>query len=206
VINILACLSDSPQSIGRSFCACKALFRHTEAVWRAAVRRRWPDWAAGGPSVGDEYDGVAANWWRRQFELLELREAEPTALADPRDVRATEVVVNERHRSILVEWLCEVSTRQGGCRRRAGGARLVATPAAPRFLMPSMRLLHSHTYQQVAYDWHLESARRTPRWPTPRAPRTLSGGKEWRTLSRSRAQRFFVLNTEATRTCGPKGV
>lgn len=89
---------------------CSGLAALKELAWRSATFRRWPEWAA-----------IAAEpsaQWRRQYELLQLREAEAGALPSVAAVRKTQQSVTERHRSILTEWLCEVRGPPGLQRSR----------------------------------------------------------------------------------------
>ena len=114
---------------------CRGLAALKEHAWRSATFRRWPKWAA----IASEPSAQ----WRRQYELLQLREAEAGALPSVAAVRKTQQSVTERHRSILTEWLCEVR-RQSGLQRRLGGRCMIGT----NVLMPPL---------QVSFDWELES-------------------------------------------------
>ncbi|PSC71048.1 chitin deacetylase-like isoform e [Micractinium conductrix] len=91
-------------------CRCKCMgesvvggYTRDEATGQctAMVTRRWPAWSAIAAEPGAQ--------WRRQYELLSLREAEAVCLPSVAAVRKTQQQVTERHRSILTEWLCEVS-------------------------------------------------------------------------------------------------
>jgi hypothetical protein len=86
--------------LARALCTCRALARVGFQAWRAACYRRWPAWA----SVAEEPHAD----WRRTYELLLLRESERHVVTDVAAVRKQQNVVTERHRAILVEWLCEV--------------------------------------------------------------------------------------------------
>ncbi|KAL4452109.1 hypothetical protein ABPG75_007771 [Micractinium tetrahymenae] len=89
------------QAIASSLSSCRALHAQSAAVWQAACSRRWPQWAAIAAEPGAQ--------WRRQYELLSLREAEAGCLPSVAAIRKVQKSVTERHRSILTEWLCEVS-------------------------------------------------------------------------------------------------
>lgn len=91
-----------PRDLGRSICACKTFSRVSQQSWRAACFRRWPRWSA---IAGTEHGAL----WRRQYELLGLREAETGILPNLQEIRRLQQAVTSRHRSILTEWLCEVS-------------------------------------------------------------------------------------------------
>ena len=98
------------KDIGRLVCASQGLHRLSQLGWRAACFRRWPRWSA---IAGTE--GHAA-LWRRQYELLGLREAEVGILPDVAAIRRLQQSITARHRAILTEWLCEV----GLCRPSNG--------------------------------------------------------------------------------------
>lgn len=86
--------------LGRALCTCRAMASIGSQAWRAACYRRWPAWAP----IADEADTK----WRRIYELLLLRDSEKSAVTEVAAVKNRQSVVNERHRAILAEWLCEV--------------------------------------------------------------------------------------------------
>ncbi len=90
---------DSPD-ICRAICTCRAFALMSEDIWRAACELRWPGWAA----VAN-VPGVA---WRRQFELLSLREREAGIIPDVAVIMRTQSLVRPYHRAVLTEWLAEV--------------------------------------------------------------------------------------------------
>ncbi|KAI3438015.1 hypothetical protein D9Q98_000458 [Chlorella vulgaris] len=89
------------KDLASALSSCRGLEALKEAAWRAACFRRWSEWS--------EIASEPATQWRRQYELLSLREAEAGCLPSVDAVRKVQQTVTERHRSILVEWLCEVS-------------------------------------------------------------------------------------------------
>lgn len=116
------------QAIASSLSCCRSLHAQSAAVWQASCSRRWPQWAAIAAEPGAQ--------WRRQYELLLLREAEAACLPSVAAIRKVQKSVTERHRSILAEWLCEVS-------RRGGGGSCMVPPASslPTSLPPPAGLL-----------------------------------------------------------------
>jgi F-box domain len=97
-VEVLSFLSHP--DLARALCTSRALARIGFQAWRAACYRRWPAWA----SIADESEAD----WQRTYELLLLRESERDAIPDVAAVRKQQNMVTERHRTILVEWLCEV--------------------------------------------------------------------------------------------------
>lgn len=91
----------SARDLASALSSCRGLGALREQAWRAACFGRWPEWSA----IAAE----PAAQWRRQYELLSLREAESGCLPTVATVRKVQRNVTERHRSILTEWLCEVS-------------------------------------------------------------------------------------------------
>ncbi|KAL4437486.1 hypothetical protein ABPG77_003467 [Micractinium sp. CCAP 211/92] len=89
------------QAIASSVSSCRSLHAHSAAIWQAACFKRWPQWSAIAAEPGAQ--------WRRQYELLSLREAEAGCLPSVAAIRKVQKGVTERHRNILTEWLCEVS-------------------------------------------------------------------------------------------------
>lgn len=71
-----------------------------ENAWQYACARRWPAWY--------QIARAPDTQWRRQYELLELRERELTSLLKAPAILQMQNVVNARHRTVLTEWLAEV--------------------------------------------------------------------------------------------------
>lgn len=113
----------SARDLASAVSSCRALHALQSQAWRAACHRRWPEWAAIAAEPGAQ--------WRRQYELLSLREAEAACLPSVAAVRKVQQNVTERHRSILTEWLCEVRGGQG------------EGPAARAAMIPCQRLSHA---------------------------------------------------------------
>ena len=88
------------KDLGRIACVCKSFAGLREQVWKGACRKRWPAWfhLAQAPETQ----------WRRQYELLELRERERAAVPNVATIHKLQRVVNSRHRTVLTEWLAEV--------------------------------------------------------------------------------------------------
>ena len=97
-IGVIARLDSS--DICRAICTCRAFALMSEDVWRAACELRWPAWAALA-----NVPGVA---WRRQFELLSLREREVGMIPDVAIILRTQSLLKPYHRAVLTEWLAEV--------------------------------------------------------------------------------------------------
>ena len=98
-ILVLARLSAA--EIGRALCASRAFASVSEDVWRAACELRWPRWTAAAT--------VPGVCWKRQYEMLELRERELGTAADVLAITRTQTVIRPHHRTVLTEWLAEVS-------------------------------------------------------------------------------------------------
>ena len=98
--DVLSFLSQA--DLGRALCTCRALAGISQDAWRAACYRRWSGW----PAIAEEPEAQ----WRRVYELLDLRETEQAIVIDLGALRKRQTVINERHRAILTEWLCEVRT------------------------------------------------------------------------------------------------
>lgn len=127
------------RDLAAALSSCSSLSALGPHAWRAACFNRWPAWAAVAA-------GEAGPQWRRQYELLSLREAEAGCLPSPAAVLRLQRNVTERHRSILTEWLCEVRAGRGAGRR---GRSHGHGPLAPTFTPPPP--------PQVSFDWELES-------------------------------------------------
>ena len=81
----------------------KKFFGLREDAWQYACERRWPVWY--------QIARAPDTQWRRQYELLELRERELTSILKAAAILKPQNVVNARHRTVLTEWLAEVSTK-----------------------------------------------------------------------------------------------
>ena len=92
------------KDIGRAVCATQVFANVRESVWRSACERRWPAWSQVAASADTQ--------WKRQYELLELREKEVDAVPCVQAINKLQKVVNPRHRMVLTEWLAEVGIRQ----------------------------------------------------------------------------------------------
>ena len=90
------------KDIGRAVCSTQVLANVRESVWRAACERRWPVWS--------QVAAAADTHWKRQYELLELREKELEAVPCVQAINKLQTEVNPRHRMVLTEWLAEVTT------------------------------------------------------------------------------------------------
>ena len=87
---------DLGQVIGQS----SKFFRLRENAWQYACARRWPAWY--------QIARAPDTQWRRQYELLELRERELASTLKKPAILQLQTVVNARHRTVLTEWLAEV--------------------------------------------------------------------------------------------------
>lgn len=92
------------QDLARALCTCKAFSRLQQPVWQAACFKRWNKWSS--------YLDPASHW-RRQYELLCLRELAEQTVADVGQIRNAQQFVSDRHRAVLVEWMCEVRGSAG---------------------------------------------------------------------------------------------
>ena len=88
------------KDIGRAVCATQVFANVRDSVWRSACERRWPAWSQVAASADTQ--------WKRQYELLELREKEVDAVPCVQAINKLQKVVNPRHRMVLTEWLAEV--------------------------------------------------------------------------------------------------
>ncbi|KAL6779622.1 hypothetical protein ACKKBG_A13050 [Auxenochlorella protothecoides x Auxenochlorella symbiontica] len=88
------------QDLARALCTCKAFSRLQQPVWQAACFKRWNKWSS--------YLDPASHW-RRQYELLCLRELAEQTVADVGQIRNAQQFVSDRHRAVLVEWMCEIA-------------------------------------------------------------------------------------------------
>lgn len=98
LMEILAHLKD--RDLGVALCVGRRFFACKEAVWREACAKRWPTWHA--VARGSELP------WRRQYEMLSLRERELLVLPNLAGIQKKQTVVNAQNRAVLTEWLAEV--------------------------------------------------------------------------------------------------
>jgi hypothetical protein len=148
-----------PSDLGRALCVSRSFASLSDEAWRASCYRRWPGWAA----LAEQAQ------WRRQFELLSLRESEVPA--DTEAIRKLQKNVGEGHRTILTSWLCEVRRASDpGSRPK----RLHASfrPAAGIITLLPLQGQYKSSFQwaratfepfpsscpQVSFDWSLDSA------------------------------------------------
>ncbi|CAK0784974.1 hypothetical protein CVIRNUC_008179 [Coccomyxa viridis] len=99
LVEILSHLSD--RDLGAALCSSQRFTVLREQVWRAVCARRWPQWFA--------VVKVTQVPWRRQAELLSLRERELVVQPNQRAIQKTQTVVTPNNRAVLAEWLAEVS-------------------------------------------------------------------------------------------------
>ena len=95
------CRLHDAKDLGKIFCVSKKFSSLTETAWMYACAKRWPQW--------HEIARAPDTQWRRQYELLELRERELAAVPSVPAIVKLQTCVNARHRTILMEWLAEVS-------------------------------------------------------------------------------------------------
>ena len=108
------------KDIGRAVCATQVFANVRDSVWRSACERRWPAWSQVAASADTQ--------WKRQYELLELREKEVDAVPCVQAINKLQKVVNPRHRMVLTEWLAEVCTPLVASCKPAVGTGSVANP------------------------------------------------------------------------------
>ena len=99
LVEILSHLSD--RDLGAALCSSQRFTVLREQVWRAVCARRWPQWFA--------VVKVTQVPWRRQAELLSLRERELVVQPNQRAIQKTQTVVTPNNRAVLAEWLAEVA-------------------------------------------------------------------------------------------------
>ena len=95
---------DSPFDIARAICCCKAFANIQDDIWKLACCKRWPFWA--------KVATAASTKWKRQYEILELRDKELLAVPSVPAITRLQTCVTPKHRMVLTEWLAEV--RDGG--------------------------------------------------------------------------------------------
>lgn len=170
IVDILGLLP--ARDLAAALCSCASLSALGPHAWQRACQNRWPAWAA----IAAEPEAQ----WRRQYELLSLREAEAGCLPSVAAVRRTQQSVTERHRAILTEWLCEV--RAGG--RAAGGGGLMPCMVAQQRLWRRPRRSPStgiSTARSCSRPW--------PTWTTSWS------GRPWGPSPGARAPNVQVLQT-----------
>lgn len=98
---LIEVLSHLPErSLGMALSSCKRFHACKEPVWKAACAKRWPQWY--------EVAQRTRLPWRREYELLSLRERELLVVPSAEAMKKTQTVVNEQNRAVLAEWLAEV--------------------------------------------------------------------------------------------------
>lgn len=101
LIEVLSHLSD--RDLGAALCSSKRFCVLREQIWRAVCARRWPHWFAVTRSTQVP--------WRRQAELLNLRERELLVQPNQQAIQKTQTVVTPNNRAVLAEWLAEVGIK-----------------------------------------------------------------------------------------------
>lgn len=129
-------------SLARALCTCRAFSSSSQLVWKHTCFRIWPKWA----SIASDPSNYN---WRRTFELFQLREAEKDTIPDTKAIKITQTRITPRHRTILAEWLCEVSHKSSSL---AGFAH----PLPPQ-LTHSLTPNSFPSIFQVAHDWGLDN-------------------------------------------------
>jgi hypothetical protein len=103
---LIEVLSHLPEKdLGIALCSCKRFLALKEQIWKAACAKRWPQWY--------EVAQKSKLPWRREYELLSLRERELLVVPSLEVMKKMQTVVNEQNRAVLAEWLAEV--RDGRC-------------------------------------------------------------------------------------------
>ena len=170
IVDILGLLP--ARDLAAALCSCASLSALGPHAWQRACQNRWPAWAA----IAAEPEAQ----WRRQYELLSLREAEAGCLPSVAAVRRTQQSVTERHRAILTEWLCEV---RGWGRAAAGGGLIPCMVAQQRLCRRPRR----------SPSTGISTARSCSRpWPTWT---TSWSGRPWRPSPGARVPNVQVLQT-----------
>ena len=98
LIEVLSHLCD--KDLGAALCSSKRFSVLKEQIWRAVCATRWPHWFAVTRSTQVP--------WRRQAELLSLRERELVVQPNQQAIQKTQTVVTPSNRAVLAEWLAEV--------------------------------------------------------------------------------------------------
>ena len=90
------------KDIGRAVCSTRMFADERDLIWRKACEKRWPVWARVARAPDTQ--------WKRQFELLELRQREQVVIPSIATIQRIQKVVTGRHREVLTEWLAEVTS------------------------------------------------------------------------------------------------
>ena len=98
LIEVLSHLCD--RDLGAALCSSKRFSALKDHIWRAVCAKRWPHWFAVTRSTQVP--------WRRQAELLSLRERELLVQPNQQAIQKTQTVVTPNNRAVLAEWLAEV--------------------------------------------------------------------------------------------------
>lgn len=126
------------QDLARAMCTCRTFAGLQHPVFQASCLKRFPNWT---PYLESDCH------WRRQYELLCLRDLAERTTPDVTVWRQTQRIITERHRAILVEWICEVTKL---------GEPFVQGRA---ILHDRLRqVLKTPSTAQIALDWNVESA------------------------------------------------
>ena len=99
LIEVLSNLSD--RDLGAALCSSKRFSVLKEPIWRAVCAKRWPHWF---PIISSTQVS-----WKRQAELLSLRERELLVQPNQQAIQKTQTVVTPSNRAVLAEWLAEVT-------------------------------------------------------------------------------------------------
>jgi hypothetical protein len=99
LIEVLSNLSD--RDLGAALCSSKRFSVLKEPTWRAVCAKRWPHWF---PIIRSTQVS-----WKRQAELLSLRERELLVQPNQQAIQKTQTVVTPSNRAVLAEWLAEVT-------------------------------------------------------------------------------------------------
>ena len=115
LIEVLSHLCD--RDLGAALCSSKRFSVLNEQIWRAVCAKRWPHWFA--------VTRTTQVPWRRQAELLSLRERELVVQPNQQAIQKTQTVVTPSNRAVLAEWLAEV--RATPILRSSAGSHVLPT-------------------------------------------------------------------------------
>lgn len=115
LIEVLSHLSD--RDLGAALCSSKRFSVLKEQIWRAVCAKRWSHWFAVTRSTQVP--------WRRQAELLSLRERELLVQPNQQAIQKTQTVVTPSNRAVLAEWLAEVGIER--FRQSSDGSHVLPT-------------------------------------------------------------------------------
>lgn len=90
------------RDIGRLSAVCKLFRDMAPDVWQEACAKRWPEWYALSAAPRGSH-------WRRHYEMFELRQNDLEVVGSPPTINKLQTVVTAVHRTVLAEWLTEVS-------------------------------------------------------------------------------------------------